>query len=111
MKVFSCFTDLDQLTRNPNMVNYTTSADVPIPHEPNSSVYLPVVYPELPNPFPMLNLTLVHLSGQETAESYLVTSDPLIESATFDGGRSARCREEGFGLGLSEEWGNTFVHR
>jgi hypothetical protein len=38
------------------------------------------------------------------------TIDAPIESATFDGGRSAGCREEGLGLGLSEERGNTFVH-
>lgn len=77
IEVFLCFTGLDQVTRNLDMVNYTTSTGVPVAVKPNSPVYLPIVCPESPIPFPTLNLLQVHLSGQEPAESYSVISNPV----------------------------------
>ena len=52
-----------------------TLAGVPILVKSNSSVYSPIVQLDSPVSFPTLNLTLVHRSGQETAESYSVISN------------------------------------
>lgn len=68
--IFLCLTGLDQFPTNKDMTSYTTSAGVPVQDESNSPAYSPIIYPDTPIPFPMLNLMLVHLSSQETAESY-----------------------------------------